>query len=258
MKKTVALTLAAALSAAALSVTALAAGSMTAAQAEDLAAQYVPDGSEKTWTEYDDGRYEVNFYNSTLQESYEVKVNPATGKVTDFDSSLLDHRGSRTVSLTEEQAGAAVTGELTDAEILSTALDRDDGYQTYEVRFSADGFYGEYTIHPETGAILERDVKVGTLPGSASSSTASASALGAAASSSSSSSSSSSGYIGTEKAKSIALEKAPGATVVKCKLDREDGRMVYEVEARDGWLEYEFEIDAATGSIMKYDAEYDD
>lgn len=255
MKKTVALTLAAALSAAALSVTALAAGSMTAAQAEDLAAQYVPEGSEKTWTEYDDGRYEVNFYNSTLQESYEVKVNPATGKVTDFDSSLLDHRGSRTVTLTEEQAGAAVTGELADAEVLSTVLDRDDGYQTYEVRFSADGFYGEYTIHPETGAILERDVKVGTLPGSASSSTASASALGAAASSSSSPSS---GYIGTEKAESIALEKAPGATVVKCKLDREDGRMVYEVEARDGWLEYEFEIDAATGSILKYDAEYDD
>ena len=45
--------------------------------------------------------------------------------------------------------------------------------------------------------------------------------------------------------------------VVSCKLDWVDGRQVYEVELRDGRTEYEFEIDAQTGSILSRDVDYD-
>ena len=47
--------------------------------------------------------------------------------------------------------------------------------------------------------------------------------------------------------------------MVKCKLDWENGRQVYEVEFYDSsYTEYDYEIDAATGSVLKYDydAEY--
>ena len=50
---------------------------------------------------------------------------------------------------------------------------------------------------------------------------------------------------------------ASGAVVVSCKLDWEDGRQVYEVELRSGRTEYDFEIDAQTGSIVSRDVDYD-
>lgn len=68
---------------------------------------------------------------------------------------------------------------------------------------------------------------------------------------------SASDYIGEAKAKEIALShaglSAGKATFLELKLDREDGRMVYEVEFYSGNKEYDYEIDAVTGTIVGYD-----
>ena len=45
---------------------------------------------------------------------------------------------------------------------------------------------------------------------------------------------------------------------IKCELDREDGRVVYEIEFKSNGMEYEYEIDASTGAVLKYDKERDD
>ena len=66
------------------------------------------------------------------------------------------------------------------------------------------------------------------------------------------------GYIGFEKAKQLAMAQAPGAVVRKCEMDFDDGRMKYEVELRNGFWEYDFDIDAVTGAIIKWDQDYDD
>ena len=67
-------------------------------------------------------------------------------------------------------------------------------------------------------------------------------------------------YIGLNKAIAIALKKVPGANqshVYDVHLDRENGRMVYEGEIYyNGW-EYEFDIDAVTGEIVKWKSERD-
>ena len=67
-------------------------------------------------------------------------------------------------------------------------------------------------------------------------------------------------YIGVNKATAIALKKVPGANqshVYDVHLDRENGRMVYEGEIYyNGW-EYEFDIDAVTGEIIKWKSERD-
>ena len=67
-------------------------------------------------------------------------------------------------------------------------------------------------------------------------------------------------YIGVNKAIAIALKKVPGANqshVYDVHLDRENGRMVYEGEIYyNGW-EYEFDIDAVTGEIVKWKVERD-
>ena len=46
--------------------------------------------------------------------------------------------------------------------------------------------------------------------------------------------------------------------MVQCKLDRDDGRYVYEIELRNGAAEYECDINAVTGVILDWDTDLDD
>ena len=68
--------------------------------------------------------------------------------------------------------------------------------------------------------------------------------------------------IGYAKAKSIALKHAGvsenAAYDMDVELDEEDGKLVYEVEFKSGGMEYDYEIDAATGTILQQEAEKDD
>ena len=44
----------------------------------------------------------------------------------------------------------------------------------------------------------------------------------------------------------------------KAHADRDDGRNVYEIEFTVNGMEYEFDIDAASGTILDFDADIDD
>ena len=68
--------------------------------------------------------------------------------------------------------------------------------------------------------------------------------------------------IGYAKAKSIALNHAGlrenQAYDMDIELDDEDGTLVYEIEFKSGNMEYNYEIDAASGAILKHETELDD
>ena len=68
--------------------------------------------------------------------------------------------------------------------------------------------------------------------------------------------------IGYAKAKSIALNHAGvsenEAYDMEIELDDEDGTLVYEIEFKSGNMEYDYEINAATGAILKHETEIDD
>jgi uncharacterized membrane protein YkoI len=68
-------------------------------------------------------------------------------------------------------------------------------------------------------------------------------------------------YIGKEAAIAAALAHAGLARNavrdLKCELDRENGVMVYEVEFESGLFDYEYDIDATTGKILKSKKELD-
>ena len=61
--------------------------------------------------------------------------------------------------------------------------------------------------------------------------------------------------ISEQQAKDIALKEAQGGQITKFKLDRENGRMVYEIEVMNGNIEKDYEIDAETGAIVKLEHE---
>lgn len=72
-------------------------------------------------------------------------------------------------------------------------------------------------------------------------------------------SASQSAYIGLEAAKQAALNhagvSASQATFLEAEYDYDDGRMVYEVEFHVNGTEYEYEIDAQTGDVIKHKTE---
>ena len=124
-----------------------------------------------------------------------------------------------------------------------TKLDYDDGRWEYEVEFYADYTEYDYDINALTGDIISFDHDAEYYNNS------------------SSTSQNNSDYIGEEKAKQIALDRAElsesEVVMKKCKLDSDDGRWEYEIEFYAGGYEYEFEIDALNGTILSYDKDRD-
>ena len=145
---------------------------------------------------------------------------------------------------------AAAFGKASTAKMAYSEVDPelDESLAHYEVEIrSQSGEEFEYKIDAYTGAILEskREAADGTgVPVVQPSNPAA------------------SGDIGHAKAKSIALNHAgvseSKAYDTEIELDDEDGTLVYEVEFKSGNMEYSYEINAATGAILKHEAEIDD
>ena len=123
------------------------------------------------------------------------------------------------------------------AKFVKVERDRDDGRLLYEVEFYAGNKEYDYEILASDGTILsyDADIEGYRIP--------------------SSTSSSSSGYISVERAKEIALQHAglssSGVNFDKAEFDHDDGRAEYEIEFHHNFREYEYTIDAASGTILE-------
>ena len=145
---------------------------------------------------------------------------------------------------------AAAFGKASTAKMAYSAVDPelDESPAHYEVEITSQtGEEFEYKVDAYTGAILEskREAADGTEVPVVQPSKPAAS-----------------GDIGYAKAKSVALNHAGvsenKAYDMEIELDDEDGRLIYEVEFKSGGMEYSYEINAATGAILKHEAELDD
>ena len=141
--------------------------------------------------------------------------------------------------------GKASTAKMAYSEV-DPELDESPAHYEVEIR-SQTGEEFEYKVDAYTGAILEskREAADGTEEPVVQPSNPAPS-----------------GDIGHAKAKSIALNHAGvsenKAYDMEIELDDEDGTLVYEVEFKSGNMEYSYEINAATGAILKHEAELDD
>lgn len=140
-----------------------------------------------------------------------------------------------------------------DVTFTTAGLDREGDLEYYDVEFTADGQEYEYEIDALTGVIIERSGAAGQ------SSSAQTDDQTAADTQTNQTGTTQSGtVIGEEAAKQAALEHAgleeSQVTFIKQKLDRDDGRQVYEVEFyTQDYKEYDYEVDALTGEIVSYD-----
>ena len=188
----------------------------------------------------DDVEYYVVSFTSG-DSRYESQVDALSGVVIQSETAPLTQSASAPAgaSLTAEDAKAKALAHAglaeTDVTFIKAELDRDDGRLVYDVEFyTADYKEYDYEIDAATGEVVsfDYDVEHYAPPASGSQSGASISAEDA-------------------KAKALAHAGLASAdvTFVKAKLDRDDGRLEYEVEIIYGTTEYDFEIDAYTGTV---------
>ena len=156
-----------------------------------------------------------------------------------------------TAQLTAQEAEAIA---LADAQLTAdqvtlrpSRLDKDDRTVHWEVEFIHGDWEYEYEIHAQTGAILERSKDYEPQKPAAPEQTAAAQP--------------SAEDLTAEEAKSIALAhaglRADQVTGLRAEKDRDDGLWIFEVEFRQGRLEYEYEIHAQTGKILSWEKDDD-
>jgi uncharacterized membrane protein YkoI len=225
--------------------------------------------------EHDHGRmvYDVEFRANGFE--YDIDVDAINGNVLEFDMDPIatpipnptnTPRPSGAPSVTPIPAPAPTSapgyiGEeaakniafrragisASEATQVHVELKRDDGRMIYDVEFKARGYEYDVDIDAITGAVLEFDMDADD---DAPRSTPAPKPTNAPS------------YIGEEAAKRIAFNRAgisaSEARNVKVELDRENGRMIYEVEFDARGKEYDVKIDAVSGSVIYFNSEVDD
>ena len=137
---------------------------------------------------------------------------------------------------------ALMHAALTENDVTALTVKRDieDGVEVYEVEFWKDTTEYDYDVDAATGEILSFDIesKGAGLPQF------------------------SEAGIAPETALKTALDKVgvreEDVTIVEASIKSRAGQAKYKIEFISGNMEYEIEIDAASGTILEYDAESED
>ena len=202
--------------------------------------------------DYDDGRqvYDVEFYSGN--QEYDYEINAVDGTILSYDNEV-DYREGQAQSSSQTDSAAISEDEAkkaafdhagvseTDVTGLRIRLDYDDGRQVYDVEFYSGSKEYDYEISASDGSVLSFDQEMDEW----------AAAQNAAGTQNTTDQAAS---ITETDARALALEQVPGATdenIVKFAQDYDDGRTVYEIEIIYNRAEYDIEIDASTGTILK-------
>lgn len=158
---------------------------------------------------------------------------------------LITEEAAKQAALNHAQVNAA------DVTFVKIKLDTDDGISEYEVEFYTDKKEYDYEINAVTGDVISVDYDLEYYNPTINAANPSPSKGTPAPSSANKD------QITDSKAKEIALTHAgiseSDVTFVRAHLDYDDGRAVYEVEFYQDSTEYDYEIDAVSGSILSYD-----
>ena len=203
--------------------------------------------------DWDNGRpeYEVEFYSGNKEYDYDIDAYTGQIRSRDFDveNFVIPSTGTNTsTSTTDIGAEAAKSAALKHAGVSASAAtfvkvqqDWENGQRVYEVEFYSNGKEYDYEIAASNGQVLSFDYDAEYYTPSTTTSSGQT--------------------ITAEKAKSIALQhaglSASQVTFIKAQLDWDDGRQEYEVEFRQGRVEYDYTIDATTGTILEADRDWD-
>ena len=208
--------------------------------------------------------YDVEFYKGNVEYDYEIDAK--TGKILEKDTDIENYtiptkqtkNNNAYIGVEKAKAIALKDAGVSNVTFVKAKLDTEDGVKVYDVEFYKGNVEYDYEIDAKTGKILEKDTDIEnyTIP----TKQTTKQAANKNNTKNNVKNTTNNAYIGVEKAKAIALKDAGlgSATFTKAKLDTDDGIKIYDIEFRSGNMEYDYEIDAKTGTILEKDAEIDD
>lgn len=209
-------------------------------------------------TGHEDGRqiYEVKFFTKAYVEyQYEVLADDGSVLSIEYDAgaTLSNHqdalkKGTSVITLekAKETALLHAGAKKDDVTFTKTSSELEDGRQVYDIEFyTKENQEYDFEIDAKTGIIINWKYEAAkAMPGSGE--------VGAGQTADSSED-------GIRQAKAAALQMAgltdDEVTWGRVHPDYDDGKLIYEGKFFCGQMEYEFEIDAATMSIINWEVE---
>lgn len=168
----------------------------------------------------------------------------------DTDQEVNPSPGAISTAKAKEIALAHAGVSTAQATFFFVELDTDDAAPAYDIEFTANGVEYDYEIHPDTGAIISCRTEAAEESDESDQTTDAAAETGSDPAQS---------YVITlEQAKDAALQHAAisDSAVVfsKGKIDMDEAIPVYELDFCVGSMEYAYEIDALTGSVLHHES----
>ena len=166
---------------------------------------------------------------------------------------------SNVKQVTPEVAKSIMLNKVPGANILEFSYDGDDKTPKYDGTLIKDNYEYEVDVNAKTGQIIKFEKEaIFTHNSNGNANNASANTQQSTTQQSTTQNNNASttrkAYIGESKAKSIMLNKVPGATISKFYLDN-DATPEYDGELIKGDYEYDISVDAVTGEIREFSKE---
>jgi uncharacterized membrane protein YkoI len=210
----------------------------------------------KAELDYENGKmvYEIEF--DSNQYEYDYDIDAVTGTVIKHEKEQTDDEnkatsaGSSQTYIGEQKAKElALKHAGVSADKISNykiELDTDDGVAAYEIEFQVRLAEYDYKINAVTGAVLKSEKEIDDDDAKEENAAPTASATN----------------IGEAKAKEAALKhagvSADKISNYKINLDQDDGTAIYEIEFKVDQTEYDYEINAVSGAVVKGEKEIGD
>lgn len=201
--------------------------------------------------DYENGRmvYEIECYVNGREYDYDIHA--VTGEITKGytanQNTAANEQPVQPVTIDEARIKNIILEHagLTETSLQNyrIRLTKDDGRNVYDIEFYANGYEYDYEIDAESGKIRDYDREKEVQPPANAQPTNST-------------------VIGKDAAKAAALAHAALSEneIAKFKIeqDRDDGRNVYEIEFHANGYEYDYEINAHNGDVLKSEKERED
>ena len=193
--------------------------------------------------------YEVEFISGSTEYDYDINAldksvlkfsteradnyNPSGSGSSSGSSSSGNGSSGNSASVTEAEAQQAAFSHagVSGATVIKAEYDRDDN--KYEIEFIAGNYKYEYEISASDGRVIESEKEAVKSSGTAYS-------------------------VSADEARQKALSHAGVTDPYEFQIGYERDDNTYEVEFKSGDYEYSYDINAATGEIIKSEKERDD
>lgn len=161
---------------------------------------------------------------------------------------------SNVKQVTPEVAKSIMLNKVPGANILEFSYDGDDKTPKYDGTLIKDNYEYEIDVNAKTGQIIKFEKEAIFTPNSNGNANNASANTQQSTTQNNNASTTRKAYIGESKAKSIMLNKVPGATISKFYLDN-DATPEYDGELIKGDYEYDISVDAVTGEIREFSKE---